>query len=71
VEEATLTQTTDEDDITRLSQAIVALEAQRAALGDAVVEAGLAPVREKLAALRSLNTPAEQQRKLVTVLSWI
>jgi class 3 adenylate cyclase/tetratricopeptide (TPR) repeat protein len=59
---------TDDDEITRLGQAVVALEAQRAALGDAVVEAGLAPMREKLAALRSLNTPAEQQRKLATVL---
>jgi tetratricopeptide (TPR) repeat protein len=34
-----------------LERAIVALEAQRATLGDAVVDAGLAPMREKLAAL--------------------
>ncbi len=63
-----MTPTTDEDEIARLSQAITALESQRAALGDAVVDTGLAPLRERLAALRSLNAPAGQQRKLATVL---
>ena len=49
-------------------QAIQALEAQRATLGDAVVDAGLAPMREKLAALQSQVTPSEPRRKQVTVL---
>jgi hypothetical protein len=35
----------------QLEQAIAALKAQRATLGDAVVNAALAPMREKLAAL--------------------
>lgn len=60
-----------------LEQAMAALEAQRFVLGDAIVEAGLAPMREKLAAL---NAPAvvpapdsgdrgeEAERKLVTVM---
>ncbi len=49
-----------------LRQAIQALEAQRPLLGDAVVDAALAPLREKLA---SLATPHQaEQRKLVTVL---
>jgi class 3 adenylate cyclase len=49
-----------------LHQAIQALEAQRPVLGDAVVEAALAPPREKLASLQ--NNPLGEQRKLVTVL---
>jgi len=61
----------------QLEQAIAALESQRLALGDAVVDAALAPMREKLAALRaSPKTSAPQQvergrtgeRKLVTVM---
>jgi class 3 adenylate cyclase len=53
---------------TRLSTslALAALDAQRPALGDAVVEAAQAPIRERLRALQ--QKPAEQQRKQVTVL---
>ncbi len=50
-----------------LKAAISALEAQRPILGDAVVEAALGPMREKLAALEESAAP-EQQRKQVTVL---
>ena len=50
-----------------LEQAIDVLEAQRALLGDAVVEAAIAPMREKLAALEAAEQP-EQQRKLATIL---
>jgi len=56
------------DEITQLQAGIAALEAQRAALGDAVVEAMLGPIREKLAALEAAADHAEQQRKLATVL---
>ncbi len=52
----------------QLEQAIAALEAQRAMLGEAVVNAALAPMREKLAALQAQSPAAEQQRKQVTVL---
>lgn len=59
-------------DITRLEQAISALEAQRAALGDSVVDAALGPLRDKLAALRqAAENPVEddsQKRKTITVL---
>ncbi len=56
----------------QLEQAIAALEAQRVILGDTIVDAGLAPMREKLAALKE----AEQadapklrgERKLVTIM---
>ncbi len=54
------------DEITQITQAISALEAQRAQLGDAVVDTALIPLREKLAALQ--HRPAAEQRKLVTVL---
>lgn len=50
----------------QLEQTIAALEAQRAMLGSAVVETALAPLREKLAALRAQSAAA--QRKQVTVL---
>lgn len=50
----------------QLEQAIAALEAQRAILGDDVVEAGLAPMRERLALLLQGEVPPEQ-RKRVTV----
>ena len=50
----------------QIRQAITALEAQRALLGDAVVDTTLAPLREKLAQLET--APAAEQRKLVTVL---
>src|SRR4029453_6917932 len=52
----------------QLEQAIAALDSQRAILGDAVVSAALAPMREKLAVLNTQQAPAEQQRKLLTVL---
>jgi class 3 adenylate cyclase/tetratricopeptide (TPR) repeat protein len=56
----------------KLEQAIAALEAQRAVLGDAVVDMALAPLRDKLAALTAAMTPppasADEQRKIVTVL---
>jgi class 3 adenylate cyclase/tetratricopeptide (TPR) repeat protein len=50
-----------------LQQAIAALEAQRHNLGDAVVDAALGPMQEKLAALQTAGQP-EQQRKLATIL---
>ena len=50
----------------QVKQTINALEAQRALLGDAVVDTALAPLREKLAQLESAQ--AAEQRKLVTVL---
>jgi adenylate cyclase len=58
----------------QLEQAIAALEAQRASLGDAVIDAAIAPMREKLAALaRAECKPAPPpssvgERKLVTIL---
>jgi class 3 adenylate cyclase/tetratricopeptide (TPR) repeat protein len=53
----------------QLEKAIATLEGQRAILGDAVVNAALAPMREKLAALQTQAQPREaQQRKQVTVL---
>lgn len=51
----------------QLEQAIIALEEQRAVLGDAVVDAALAPMREKLSALED-SQEIERQRKLGTVL---
>ncbi|MBI3942388.1 MAG: tetratricopeptide repeat protein [Chloroflexi bacterium] len=51
-----------------LEKAVAALEAQRPVLGDAVVDAALAPMREKLAALKAQEAPIEQQRKLATIL---
>lgn len=59
------------DEREQLEQAITALEAQRALLGEAVVETALAPLRQKLAALAAppeTAAVAEQQRKQVTVL---
>ncbi len=53
-------------EIERLQQAIAALEAQRDLLGEAVVEAGLAPMRERLRTLQS--RAAQQQRKQVSIL---
>jgi predicted ATPase/class 3 adenylate cyclase len=49
-----------------LEQAITQLQAQRATLGDAVVDASVAALREKLATLEPL--PPSDQRKQVTVL---
>ncbi|MBN1147557.1 MAG: tetratricopeptide repeat protein [Anaerolineales bacterium] len=52
----------------QLEQAIAALEAQRRILGDAVVDAALNPMREKLAELKAQALPSQQQRKQVTIL---
>jgi class 3 adenylate cyclase/tetratricopeptide (TPR) repeat protein len=52
----------------QLEQAIAALEGQRAILGDAVVDAALEPLREKLASLKAGDLSTGQQRKQVTVL---
>ena len=43
--------TTLDEQINQLKQAIVEIEAQRAVLGDAAVEAALVPIRQKLADL--------------------
>lgn len=50
-----------------LTAAMAALEAQRPILGDAVVDAALGPMREKLATLEAQTTP-NQQRKIATIL---
>lgn len=58
-------------EISRLEQAIAALEAQRPTLGDSVVETALVPLREKLAALRTARQgdgAESQKRKIITVL---
>lgn len=55
-------------EIDEIQRAIAALEAQRAVLGDAVVETALAPLRQKLANLRQLAGGGIEQRKLVTIL---
>ena len=55
-----------ETDIPQLQAAMIALEAQRAMLGDAVVEAALGSIRRRLAELE--GEAAEQQRKQATVL---
>jgi class 3 adenylate cyclase len=56
-----------ETEAQQLQAAIAALESQRPTLGDAVVDAALTPIREKLAALEAQAQPA-QQRKLASVL---
>ncbi|MBN1260858.1 MAG: AAA family ATPase, partial [Anaerolineae bacterium] len=59
-------------EISQLEEAILALEQQRSVLSDAVVDVALAPMREKLAALRAQvgesRFPGTRQRKQVTVL---
>lgn len=56
-------------DIKQLARAIEAIESQRGVLGNAVVDAALRPLREKLNTLQGDQAnPVEQQRKLVTVL---
>jgi class 3 adenylate cyclase len=62
---------TVEEQTAQLEAAIAALEAQRAILGDAVVEAAIAPMREKLATLaraEALRPELEGERKLVTIM---
>jgi adenylate cyclase len=59
--------------IAELQNSIAALEAQRAALGEVVVNAAVGPMREKLAALEAaLRAPppsdTEGERKVVTIL---
>jgi hypothetical protein len=51
-----------------LEQAISAMEAQRPILGNAIVEAALGPLREKLAALQTAVPPTSRQRKNMTIL---
>lgn len=51
----------------RLEEAVAALEAQRALLGEGVVATALAALREQLAALDAAAAPPDQ-RRLVTVL---
>ena len=52
----------------KLEQAILAQEALRATLGDAIVEATIATLREKQAALEKANQRRVKQRKYITVL---
>ena len=52
----------------QLEEAIAAFEAQRPVLGDATVDVGVAPMREKLAWLRSQDRVVHQRRKAVSVL---
>jgi ABC-type oligopeptide transport system substrate-binding subunit/class 3 adenylate cyclase len=62
---------TVEGQTAQLEAAIAVLEAQRAILGDAVVEAAIAPMREKLATLaraEALRPELEGERKLVTIM---
>ena len=54
-------------ELEQLEQAITALENQRAVLGDAVVDAALVSMREKMSALIDAQKET-QQRKLATVL---
>ena len=52
----------------QLSAAIAALEAQRALLGDAVVDTALAPLRRELEATRSAESATNQRLKQVSLL---
>ena len=56
------------EQIAELKSAIAAQEGLRAMLGDAVVDATVAVLGQKLAELQSLVPRTEQQRKLVTIL---
>jgi class 3 adenylate cyclase len=58
---------TEHQDSEQLKQAIAALEAQRALLGDVIVETSIAALRKQLTELETQQT-AEQTRKQVTVL---
>lgn len=51
-----------------IRQAMAALDAQRTILGDAVVDAALMPLRDKLALLEQQREPRAQERRLVTVM---
>jgi hypothetical protein len=52
----------------QLEAVISALDAQRALIGDALVDASLAPLRARLAALIAPVSPAAQVIKQVTIL---
>ncbi len=54
--------------IDQLESAIAALEAQRALLGNATVDAALGPMRDKLALVRSQTRSQDQRLKAVSVL---
>ena len=56
------------DERQKLEEAIAHLEAQRATLGEVVVEAALTPLRQKLAEIEARGDFPEQQRKQVTIL---
>jgi class 3 adenylate cyclase/tetratricopeptide (TPR) repeat protein len=56
-----------DDTAEQIESAIAALEAQRAVLGEAVVAMAIAPLKDKLTALRA-RVQGEQQLKTVTVL---
>jgi len=57
-------------EVRQLEVAIAALQAQRASLGDAVVDAAIGPLRERIARLREAQAPSTpaMQRRQVTVL---
>ena len=55
-------------ELDQLRQAITALENQRAVLGDAIVDAALSPMREKLAALTAQENSTDPQLKYLTIL---
>ncbi len=52
----------------QLRQSLAALEAQRAILGDAIIEPAITALREKLAALENSRPAAAQSRKQATIL---
>lgn len=55
-------------ELEKLQNLITTLEAQRATMGDALVDAALSPLRQKLAALQESPQVPAQQRKLISVL---
>lgn len=55
-------------ELEQIERAIAVLEAQRATLGDEVVDTALAPLRKKLEALEHPGGPAFEERRLATVL---
>ncbi len=57
-----------DDSAEQIEAAIAALQAQRALLGDAVVEMAIAPLVDKLAATQARSRSAEQRLKPATVL---
>jgi class 3 adenylate cyclase len=56
------------NDRKQLEDAIVALESQRAILGDAVVDSSIELIRQKLAAMQQEVVSGTGERKLVTVM---